>query len=83
MDILILFDTETTGFPKYVDVDLEKQPKIIDFAAIKLDDNTLEEVDRIEFLCNPQEKLDEKIKEITKLTDKDLEDKQSFESYYL
>jgi DNA polymerase III subunit alpha len=78
---MIIFDTETTGLPKSSVVDLKLQPKIIEFAAIKLDDKTLEEVERLEFLCNPQEKLEQKITDITRLTDADLQNKKPFEFY--
>lgn len=78
----IIFDTETTGLIQASIVRLEKQPKIIEFAAIKIDDKTLEEVARLEFLCNPKEKLEKRITEITGLTDADLIDKKSFDYFY-
>ena len=49
---MILFDLETTGLPKAEGSDLDMQPSIIEFGAIKLDDD-LEETARMEFLCNP------------------------------
>jgi DNA polymerase III epsilon subunit-like protein len=79
---MIIFDTETTGLPKSSIVDLDKQPKIIEFAAIKLNDETLEEVERLEFLVNPKEKLEPIIKKITGLTDSDLENEKPFTAYY-
>ena len=69
---MIVFDTETTGLPKPSSVPLEEQPKIIEFAAIKLDNKTLKETDRVEFLLNPEEKLDPVITKITGLKDEDL-----------
>lgn len=79
---MIIFDTETTGLLKASIVDLDKQPKIIEFAAIKLDDKTLEEVDRIEFLVHPQETLPKEIIKITGLTDEKLKDAKTFEHHY-
>ena len=58
---MIVFDLETTGLPKAEGSDLDIQPKIIEFGALKLDDETLEEVDRLEFFCNPGHLLDPQI----------------------
>lgn len=79
---MIIFDVETTGLLKSSIVDLENQPKIIEFAAIKLDDKTLEELDRIEFLVNPQESLSKEIIKITGLTDDKLRTQKQFLHYY-
>lgn len=66
---MIVFDTETTGLPNRGSVPLSKQPHIIEFAAIKFDDESLEEVDRIEFLCKPPlAMLDPVITKITGIT---------------
>lgn len=79
---MIIFDTETTGLLAPDAAPLIAQPKIIEFAAIKLDDETFEETGRLEFLCNPGEPLKEIINKVTGLYDKDLEDKPSFGHYY-
>lgn len=79
---MIIFDTETTGLIKNGLVELSKQPQIIEFAAIKLDDKTLEETDRLEFLVNPQVKLPNIITKITGLTDGDLRDKEVFSYHF-
>jgi len=79
---MIIFDTETTGLIKANIVDLDKQPKIIEFAAIKLDDKTLEEVGRIEFLVNPKEPLDKFIVKLTGITDAKIKNEKSFEHHY-
>lgn len=79
---MIIFDTETTGLPKSELVPLDEQPKIIEFAAVKLDDKTLKQVDSIEFLVNPQEKLDPVITKITGLKDSDLVDADPFIAHY-
>jgi DNA polymerase-3 subunit alpha (Gram-positive type) len=80
---MIVFDTETTGLPKSNSMPIDQQPKIIEFAAIKLDDDTLEEVDRIEFFCNPREKLTEFIIDFTGITDDMLKDEPVFQENYL
>lgn len=79
---MIIFDTETTGLPKPDSCPLEEQPKIIEFAAVKLDNKTLKKVDEIEFLINPGEKLEAIITKITGLTDASLKDAAPFVAYY-
>lgn len=79
---MIIFDTETTGLINASIVDLDKQPKIIEFAAIKLCDKTLQEVDRIEFLVQPNFALPAVITKITGLTDAKLKDAKTFEHHY-
>lgn len=79
---MILFDTETTGLVGPATLPLNKQPEIIEFAAIKLHDDTLEEEDRMEFLCKPANlPLPDKITEITGIKTKDLEDKEPFAAH--
>ena len=73
---LIVFDTETTGFPK-PSAGIDAQPRIIEFAAIKVD-RSFKEVGRLDFLCGSPEPLHPKITEITKLTDDDLVGKPLF-----
>jgi DNA polymerase III subunit epsilon len=79
---MIVFDTETTGLPGAETLPLAKQPKIIEIAAIKLDDETLEETDRFTTLINPQQRLEEIIVKITGLTDKDLHKADPFGFHY-
>lgn len=71
---MIVFDTETTGFDKPGNAPLDKQPKIIEFAGIKVDDGTLEEIGRLEFLVDPQQVITEKIIEVTGITNEMLQD---------
>lgn len=66
---MLVIDTETTKLKLASLADLGKQPKLIEFAAIKLDDETLEEVDRLVSFINPQEPISEEITKITKITD--------------
>jgi DNA polymerase III alpha subunit (gram-positive type) len=75
---MIIFDTETTGLTEPEAMPLTKQPQIIEYAAIKLDDETLEEVDRLEFLCDPGKPLPPEIIRITGLKDSDLAGKPKF-----
>lgn len=75
---MIVYDTETTGLPKPMGVPLNEQPQIIEFAAIKLDDKTLKEKDRIEFLIQPGVPLPPEIVKITGIQDVDLKDAKPF-----
>lgn len=75
-NLLLVFDTETTGLTLHPTAPLAKQPKIIEFGGILLADG--EAVEEISFLINPQENLTQEIVEITGITDKDLSDQKSF-----
>jgi DNA polymerase III epsilon subunit-like protein len=74
---MIVFDLETTGLPLAEGADLNLQPRITEFGAIKLDED-LKEIDVIEFLVNPGIPLDPKITKITGLTDEMLKDQKPF-----
>jgi DNA polymerase III subunit epsilon len=69
-NLLLVFDTETTGLPLHPNAPLIKQPKIIEFGGILLLNG--EEVEEISFLVDPQESLSEEIIKITGITDDDL-----------
>ena len=78
---MIIFDLETTGLPKAEGSDLILQPHIIEFGAIKLDEN-MAEIDKLEFFINPRQELDPKITKITGITDDMLKDEKPFIAYY-
>jgi DNA polymerase III epsilon subunit-like protein len=75
---MILFDTETTGLPQPLSVPLDRQPRIIEFSALKLDDKSLKEKDRINIMINPGVPISAEITRITGIKQEDLEDKKSF-----
>lgn len=79
---MIIFDTETTGFVGPSVLPTEQQPHIIEFAGIKVDDITLEEISRLNFLVNPGVPLSKEAIKVTGLTDDDLKDKPKFAHYY-
>jgi len=79
---MIVWDTETTGLIEKGAVPLVKQPHIVEFAGVKLYDETLEPYGDLEFMCKPPIPLSEKITEITGLTDDDLKDCKPFAAYY-
>ena len=78
-DRIIIFDTETTGLTLHPDAPLSKQPKIIEFGAVILDQG--ETVEEASLLINPQEPLTEEIIKITGLTDDDLKDQPPFSKH--
>jgi DNA polymerase III epsilon subunit-like protein len=78
---LIIFDTETTGLPVAKAAGLAAQPEIIEYAAVKVNDD-LEVIDEIEFMCRPRiMPLDPVITKITGIKTADLEDKLPFNAY--
>ena len=78
---MIVFDTETTGLVGPLSLPLDKQPRLIEFAALKLDDD-LNIIGSLEFLCNPGIKLPKIITKITGLTDAILEHELPFDRHY-
>lgn len=64
-DTIIIFDTETTGLCKTEPAKLEDQPHIIEYAGVKLNYKTLEEIERLEFICKPPVELSDLIINIT------------------
>ena len=74
---MIVFDLETTGLPKAEGADLDLQPRITEFGAVKLDDD-LNEIGVLEFMCNPGIPLDPQITKITGITDEELANKKPF-----
>lgn len=77
----IVYDTETTGLPIPIVSPLNKHPKIWEFAGIRVDSD-LNEIDRLEFLCNPGCKLPSEVIELTGMTDDKLKDEKPFAAYY-
>ena len=78
---MIVFDTETTGLPKAENAPLELQPKIIEFAAIKLD-HDVKELGRIDFLINPEMPIPKEATAINKITDEDVKNELPFVARY-
>lgn len=79
--MIIVYDTETSGLPNVEGSPLDLQPRIIEFAGIKLDED-LNEVERLTFICNPMLQLSDIITRITGLRQSDVDDKQPFTFYY-
>jgi len=77
---IIVFDTETTGLTLHPDAPLSKQPKIIEFGAVILEQGEI--VETASILINPQESLTPEITKITGLTDEDLKNEKPFADNY-
>ena len=75
--LTVVFDTETTGLPKNAAVPLSRQPKIIEFGAVLVDEN-YNVIDSINELIHPGELITDEITKITGITNADLEGKPSF-----
>jgi len=78
---MIVFDTETTGLPLAQTAPITSQPKIIEIAIIKLDDN-LKEVDRYETLINPEMDIPKEASAVNNITNEDVKDKPPFAAIY-
>jgi DNA polymerase III epsilon subunit-like protein len=74
---MIILDTETTGLLVPGQSDPDKQPRIIDIAAVKIDASG-EVIEQIEYLIQPRVFLDKDITRITGLKDDDLIGKPEF-----
>ena len=79
-----IFDTETTGIPKHPNAKDEIQPRVIEFGAVLANEDG-EIIEEMSLLIKPvddkgeQIPLEDKITEITGLTDEDLVDAPVFE----
>lgn len=70
-ELIVVFDTETTGLPLHPDAPLEKQPKIIELGAALLDARG-EVVDTFQQLLHPGEDVTAEITKITGITNEQL-----------
>jgi len=82
---MIIFDTETTGLIKSLDLPDRVQPRIIEFYACKAEipngGERLAIVDELEFVADPGEPLDEEITKITGLAQADVAGKGPFSGH--
>jgi DNA polymerase III epsilon subunit-like protein len=76
-NLLVVFDTETTGLPLHPDAPLEKQPKIIELGAALLDSDG-KVVDTFQQLLHPGEDVTDEITKITGITNDQLKDQPKF-----
>lgn len=78
----IILDTETTGLENANKGDVSKQPYIVEYAGIKVNWETLEEVDRFEFLCKPPIECPADAVAIHGISNEVLADEKPFAAYY-
>lgn len=78
---MIFFDTETTGLVKNESLPLIQQPRIIEFGAIKTDDN-FSEVARLNIMIDPECELPSFITKITGIKPADLRGQKKFVEAY-
>lgn len=77
--IFAVFDTETTGLTVHHQGEIEKQPRVIEFAGIITDGVDI--LHELEFICDPGIAIDEIITKITGLTNEDLKGRPKFEDF--
>jgi DNA polymerase III epsilon subunit-like protein len=77
----VIWDTETTGLLE-ASRQAEKQPSIIEIFCLKINDDTLEEIDTFSTLVNPKKPITAKITEITGIADKDVDTAPPFVRVY-
>jgi DNA polymerase III epsilon subunit-like protein len=75
--IAVIFDLETTGLVLPSVAEKNKQPRIIEFGAMAIDENYVVRRE-LSKLINPEISISEDITKITKLTNADLADKPTF-----
>lgn len=76
-NLIVVFDTETTGLPLHPDAPLEKQPKIIELGAALLDSEG-NVVETFQQLLHPDEEITAEITKITGITNEQLSDQPKF-----
>lgn len=80
MNDIVIFDTETTGLVQPAPVPLSQQPQIIEFAAIKLNQD-LYEIERLEFFVDPGCEIPNNITKITGITNRHVKGQGDFASH--
>lgn len=75
--MIIVFDTETTGLTLHPHAALAKQPRMIEFGAVLLDEHG-RITEEASILINPGEPISAEITKITGITNEDVADAASF-----
>ena len=78
---IVSFDTETTGLLKPEENDMDQQPYILEFAALKFDGEG-NELDSIKMYINPGFPVPKEITKITRINDATVAGKPKFVGHY-
>lgn len=73
----LIFDTETTGLPRNTILQLDKQPRVIEFAGIIWDDDTNDEQEHV-WLFNPGIPIPPEASKISHISDAMVHDAPAF-----
>ncbi len=79
---MVIFDTETTNLTVPEAAPIDQQPYIIEFAAIKVNIQTLVEESRLEFFVRPPRSIPEDSTKITGITNAMVQDALPFAGHY-
>lgn len=79
---IFVFDTETTGFIDKKEWNLEKQPRIVQFAWIlwEIQNGTFKELEKVNILINPGQAIPFEASQVHHIYDIDVQDKPKIES---
>ena len=79
---IFVFDTETTGFIDKKEIDLDKQPRIIQFAGIlwEIEEGNFKELEKVNILVNPGIAIPFGASQVHHIYDIDVKDKPKIES---
>jgi DNA polymerase III epsilon subunit-like protein len=65
-----LIDTETTGLTLHPDVDYRRQPRMVEFAGILTDGESI--LDELEYMVNPMRRIDDAASKVSGITNDDV-----------
>ncbi len=78
MSSMIFLDTETTGLLKPDAAEMQYQPHMTEFCGVKVDFETLEQIDALEYFCKIPVPVPEFITKITGINDEMLANEKPF-----
>lgn len=79
--IVTVFDNETTGLLSSGLIELDKQPEVIEFMAVKMNLGPNDRIKEYEYLIKPVKEIPSEIIEITHITNEMVENELPFAAY--
>lgn len=81
---LLLFDTETQGFPSSLSVPLHLQPEVVEFAGGIVDTDNIDAgyQETLEFRVRTRKALTPRIEDLLGISDAELDKEKPFKAYY-